>query len=70
MFNREWGLAAKVPFVQRGFDTLDPNGVTIDHFSARSIGDVELMGMYTGFSKDVDRADVWAEAAYGCSARL
>lgn len=53
MFNRDWGVAAKLPYVMRGFATLDDDGVTIDHFSSKSIGDIELMGMYTGFSKDM-----------------
>lgn len=53
MFNRDWGIAAKIPYVTRGFSTLDDDGVTIDHFSSRSIGDIELMGMYTGFAKDM-----------------
>jgi len=53
MFNRDWGIAAKVPYVVRGFDTLDDDMVTIDHFNSKSIGDIELMGMYTGFSKDM-----------------
>ncbi|HVO93726.1 MAG TPA: hypothetical protein VMT22_12840 [Terriglobales bacterium] len=53
MFNREWGVAAKIPYVTRGFSTLDDDGVTIDHLDSRSIGDVELMGMYTGFASDM-----------------
>jgi len=53
MFNREWGIAAKIPYVTRGFSTLDDDGVTIDNFNSRSVGDIELMGMYTGFSKDM-----------------
>ena len=53
MFNRDWGIAAKVPYVTRGFQTLDDDMVTIDQFNSRSIGDVEIMGMYTGFSKDM-----------------
>ena len=53
MFNRQWGVAAKIPYVTRGFSTLDDDGVTIDHFNSRSIGDVELMGMYTGFASDM-----------------
>jgi len=53
MFNRQWGVAAKIPYVIRGFSTLDDDGVTIDHFDSRSIGDVELMGMYTGFVSDM-----------------
>ena len=56
MFNREWGIALKVPYVQRGFwtTTTDNNGNTIvGELSSRSVGDIEIMGMYTGFSQDM-----------------
>jgi hypothetical protein len=53
MFNRDWGMMVKVPYVTRGFETLDADGVTIDHFSSKSVGDIEIMGMYTGFSQDM-----------------
>ena len=53
MFNRDWGISAKIPYATRGFATLDDDGVTIDHFSSKSIGDIEIMGMYTGFSRDL-----------------
>jgi len=54
MFNREWGISAKVPYVKRGFSTLNQDDlVTINEFSSKSIGDVEIMGMYTGFFKDM-----------------
>ncbi|MBV9260930.1 MAG: hypothetical protein JO205_06115, partial [Pseudolabrys sp.] len=42
MFNRQWGVMVKVPYVTRGFNTLDADGVTIDQFSSKSIGDVEI----------------------------
>jgi len=53
MFNREWGFFVKVPYVDRGFTTLADDGVSLNTFNSRSIGDVEIMGMYTGFSKDM-----------------
>jgi len=52
MFNREWGIAVKVPFVAREFWTLDDSG-NQNSFSSKSVGDIEIMGMYTGFSKDM-----------------
>jgi len=53
MFNRDWGIAAKIPYVTRAFSTLDDDDVTIDNFNSRSLGDIEIMGMYTGFSQDM-----------------
>jgi len=53
MFDREWGFYVKVPYVTRGFSTLNDDGVSVDTFNSRSIGDIEIMGMYTGFSKDL-----------------
>ena len=52
MFNREWGVFTKIPFVKREFWTLDDNG-NQNAFSSKSVGDVEIMGMYTGFSQDL-----------------
>jgi len=52
MFNREWGISAKVPIVTREFWTLDDSG-NQNAFSSKSIGDIEIMGMYTGFSNDL-----------------
>ena len=53
MFNREWGAMIKVPFAARAFTTTDTDTDDIVRFNSRSIGDVELTGMYTGFSKDM-----------------
>jgi hypothetical protein len=56
MFNREWGVVIRVPYVERAFTT-DNNfpaaPPSIQTFDARSIGDVEVMAMYTGFSQDL-----------------
>lgn len=54
MFNREWGLMAKVPMVTRSFttDTAFPAGM-LQTFNSRDFGDLEVMGMYTGFAPDL-----------------
>jgi hypothetical protein len=53
MFNRDWGVSAKLPYVDRSFTTADPDTLMNNTFRARDIGDLEIMGMYTGFSKDM-----------------
>jgi hypothetical protein len=56
MFNREWGIMVRVPYVDRDFTTdtgAPPGGMGIQTFNSKSVGDVEIMGMYTGFSKDM-----------------
>jgi hypothetical protein len=53
MFNREWGVMARLPYVNRSFttDTGPPGG--IQTFNSRDFGDLEVTGMYTGFSQDL-----------------
>ena len=53
MFNREWGVMVRAPYVNRSFttDTGPPGG--IQTFNSRDLGDAEVMGMYTGFFKDM-----------------
>jgi hypothetical protein len=53
MFNREWGVMATLPYVNRAFttDTGPPSGVQT--FNSRDFGDLEVMAMYTGFSQDL-----------------
>ena len=53
MINRDWGVSAKLPYVDRSFTTTDPMSMMPTTFQARDIGDLEIMGMYTGFSKDM-----------------
>lgn len=53
MFNRDWGISAKLPYVDRSFTTTDPDTLMLNTFKSRDIGDLEIMGMYTGFSKDM-----------------
>jgi hypothetical protein len=51
MLNREWGFMAKLPYTTRTFRTDDPGTLTV--FKDYSIGDAEVMVMYTGFEKDM-----------------
>jgi hypothetical protein len=56
MFNRDWGVMMRVPYVTRAFstDTNFPNDPPmVQTFNSRSFGDVEVMGMYTGFAADM-----------------
>ena len=50
-FNRYWGLRVELPYWQRHFTTLDDAGqpVSFDH---GALGDLRVLGLYTGFSPD------------------
>ncbi|MBV8537118.1 MAG: hypothetical protein JO128_16080 [Alphaproteobacteria bacterium] len=52
MFNREWGLMAKLPYADRTFTTTDDSGNPA-RFHTGQLGDLRIMGMYTGFSEDM-----------------
>jgi hypothetical protein len=59
-FNNDWGVTAEVPYLQRRFTTDtngNPNAVDPNPDSQtqqeNTLGDVRLMGMYTGFSEDM-----------------
>jgi len=58
-FNRDWGVMARAPFANRAFttDTGPPGGVQM--FNASDIGDIEVMGMYTGFFSDMSTGIVF-----------
>jgi len=53
MFDRSWGIMMRVPYVNRDLttDTGPPAG--IETFNSHDMGDVEIMGMYTGFFNDM-----------------
>ena len=53
MLNRDWGFMVRVPYANRTLttDTGPPTG--IESFNTKSFGDVEVMGIYTGFFKDM-----------------
>jgi hypothetical protein len=54
MFNRQWGMMVRVPFANRDFTTtVDPTVGLEQTFNSKSVGDIEVMGMYTGFFEDM-----------------
>jgi hypothetical protein len=54
MFNREWGVMARLPYVNRSFTTtIDPVAGALQTFNTKDWGDAEVMGMYTGFFNDM-----------------
>jgi len=52
MFNRSWGASIAIPYTDRLFVTTQDDG-SIAGFHHDSLGDIRLMGMYTGFSDDM-----------------
>ena len=52
MVNRTWGYDVQVPYWSRSFDT-DVGGGDVEAYNHAAIGDVRLMGIYTGFSADM-----------------
>ena len=52
-FNRDWGVMVRVPTVNRTLTTDTGDFAGIVPFNSKDIGDVEVMGMYTGFFKDM-----------------
>ena len=55
MFNRQWGVMMRVPIVDRTFTTETdmPALGDVGTFHAQGVGDIEVMGMYTGFFPDM-----------------
>jgi hypothetical protein len=55
MFNREWGVMVRVPFTNRALTTETDFSFPgeIQTFKSTAVGDIELMGMYTGFFPDM-----------------
>ena len=51
MFSRSWGLMAELPVWNRRFTTDDGSGSQT--FRHAALGDARLMGVYSGFSKDM-----------------
>ena len=52
MFNQDWGMMANIPYWDRSLTTTtDPAG-DVGTFDHGSLGDIKLMGFYTGFSSD------------------
>lgn len=57
MFNASWGVMAEVPFADRLLRTKTSPG-TIGSFEHLALGDVRLMGVYSGLSPDMS-SGVW-----------
>jgi hypothetical protein len=51
MFNEDWGVMAEIPYTDRLFTTADSG--TPETFNHGAIGDIRVMGVYSGFSKDM-----------------
>ena len=52
-FNRSWGVQVQLPYWKRYFRTTDEETGDIVSSDHGAIGDVRLMGVYTGFSDDM-----------------
>jgi hypothetical protein len=52
MFNDSWGVMAEIPFADRLLRTEVDNG-SIGAFDHLALGDIRLMGVYSGFSPDM-----------------
>jgi len=54
-FNRDWGLSVKVPYWFRTFrtDIGTPDAPDIETYRHSALGDVRVLGTYTGFSPDM-----------------
>ena len=52
MFNDSWGVMAEVPFANRLLRTEQDNG-SIGAFQHFALGDIRLMGVYSGFSPEM-----------------
>jgi len=52
MFNRQWGAAIRLPFVERTVANLPHHG-DMTRTTHKDLGDVRVNGIYSGFSKDM-----------------
>lgn len=54
MFNRSWGVMLEVPYWERNYaGAYVGNNQDVHEFDMNSIGDIRLMGMWTGWSADM-----------------
>ena len=55
MFNHDWGVMVNIPYWDRNFTTAPnyPGPGPVDDFDHGALGDIKVMGMYTGFSSDM-----------------
>ena len=53
-FNRDWGVMVRIPTSQSHLDHRHRDfAAVVATFNSKDIGDIEIMGMYTGFFKDM-----------------
>jgi hypothetical protein len=54
-FNRDWGMSVKIPYWLRTFrtDIGSPGSPDIESYRHNALGDVRLLGTYTGFSPNM-----------------
>jgi hypothetical protein len=52
-FNRDWGVMVRVPTANRTLTTDTGAFAGVVPFNVKDIGDIEVMGMYTGFFSDM-----------------
>ncbi len=52
-FNRDWGVMVRVPTTNRTLTTDTQTALGIQSYNSKDIGDIEVMGMYTGFFNDM-----------------
>jgi hypothetical protein len=54
-FNKDWGVMVRIPNANRDLTTTTNIAFpgSLNTFNSKSIGDIEIMGMYTGFFKDM-----------------
>jgi hypothetical protein len=53
MFNHSWGMMAEAPVWNREFRTENAAGDGVDAFNHTALGDIRLVGVYTGLSHDM-----------------
>jgi hypothetical protein len=60
-FNRDWGVMVRIPVVNRDLTTTTNIAFpgSLNTFNSKDIGDIEIMGMYTGFFKDMSTGVVF-----------
>lgn len=64
MFNRDWGINVRIiPTANRSFLTDTnfgiPGGADLELFRTSQLGDIEITGMYTGFSDDMSKGVIF-----------
>jgi len=52
-FNKDWGVMVRIPTANRTLTTDTGAFAGVTSFNSKDIGDIEIMGMYTGFFKDM-----------------